>query len=1007
MAGTPELLASFVGAINSGATSGQSLPYNTALYPNYTAFAFICLQSSGYISATIPVSATQTQVLNQVGQIVNVPDNFLGMIAITGEAKGLYRTISFDLYGVAKETPSATPCTAPTTVWLTDTIVMEGTTTLNWSGAGNGTGSTDYLINNYLVQYRDVDAGGQAGAWTDLQSVPVQSGTTSGSCTVSPPSTHGSHREFRVKAKCLSETYDSDFSAAPYPALYSNPVPTTPTNLQISPTLFESGNISLSWSPSTDTTNRVAGYNLQARTRSSSSASWGEWGDVTAQIDIGVQTVSTVCSPALDRGAQIQYRVCAYDDYNAYGAYAVFTEVTRNSAPTPPTNFRASVSVWESGDITLSWNASTDADGNLDHYSIVYQKSSDGETWDAGTSYTASNTSYVFTPPSGIARGDYLKFTLTAVDALGAESSAVTVTVRKNRAPSSVAGKTIAPLVYETGNITLSWTASTDPDGGVDHYALQYRVRAEDESYGSTWTNDGNVTGTTVSKAPQLDRGSYIQYRIRAVDIYGAASSWGQFTEVQRNTQMGAPTNLSVSPALFENDTISVSWSAPAGDKAVDHYEIAYSVSSNGFTWGSPVTLVSSTEDTTYSVASSVFGVSRGQYVRIMVRSFDEYGVDSSWATANTRKNSVPTAPASLSFPAGTLFFENMPVSVTFPAGTDVDGNLASYDIALMVGNTEAAVMAATPASGDIVATQQHSAGTASYTVSVSRTTQRGQYIRAAVRSVDTFGVVSGWVYTQNAMEHNVLPRPPVMMFPGDDDPPAVSLSKDPIFGIFPVSGSELKTLTYEVKITQGATTVCDWKQVLVDYPGAPAVIRGFRCGLNLSPGNYSIKPRVSDGLGSSVEGNAVDFTVAAPSWGREIQSGSIISSNGFYTKNGSLIMPEGTTVTEEVMDTTEDISVENEVMFMTSSISHQADLRELLQVTNARRAWFSLAGIEYSTEVGYFANWLPQMQQLCIALSMCYWNADEPGMDIPIMPGSNYPRADIINAIRALAENL
>lgn len=1000
---TPEKLGStFVGYVNSGQSIGNSFYYNTALYPDYTAFAFVCIKTNGNISATISISATETVVLNQKDQIVNVPDNYLGTVQMVGPNPpiGGYRELHFDLYGVKKEAVIPTPCTAPSTVTL-DATLVNTSTTLRWSGASGGTNNA---ITGYDIQYcEETSAGsGSFGSWQSYASVGVVS-----ACTVNAAATSGVARQFRVRTMgAAGESYYSGYTSCAS-SLVKNTPPTAPTDLTVSPTLFEYGNVTLTWSPSVDTTNRVVGYNLQYRTRSSTSASWGNWTDVTVTTEEEGGTVTAVVSPVLDRGAQIQYQVCGYDDLDAYGAYAVFPEITRNSAPTTPTGFRSSVSIWENGAIALTWNASTDADNNLDNYVVQYQTSSDGETWSEAVTATTTTTTYSVTPPSSLGRGDYIRFSVKAVDALGAESSEATATVRRNRLPSQPGNRVITPAVFETESLSLSWSASTDPDGSVDHYDLQYQTRTENGSYGTTWTNDGSTAETSITKTPSLARGSFIRYRVRAVDNLGAASAYQQFNqEVQRNKQIGAPTSPAASPAVYETESITFTWAAPAGDHTVDHYEVAYAVSTNGTTWSTETILEDDTDVLTYTVASSTFGAARGNYVRLMVRAYDTYNVASAWATATVRRNSAPTAPTYLHFSITTGIFEAMPVTVVYPASTDADGNLASYQIALMVADTEAAVTALTPAAADIVLTRAAAAGDDVITSEITRTVNRGQYIRAAVRAVDAMGAQSAWTYTAGAMKRNVLPSKPVITTPGDEDPPATCLSPNPIFAVAP-GRSDADTLTYDAQIsTIAGVIVCEWKTVHTEHPNEPAGLPGFRCGINLEPGTYKIKVRVTDGLGSYVESDEVPFTVAAPSWGRVIQSGSIISSNGFYLEDNALSMPDGTTVTNEIMDTTEDVVAENEVLSMTTNISHQEDLRELLNVVNARRAWFSLGPVAYRTEVGYFANWLPQMQQMAFALSECGFIAGEPDLDVYV-PGSNYPRASIINAVRGLAENL
>lgn len=88
-----------------------------------------------------------------------------------------------------------TACGAPTACAVNDTL-STGNVTLSWSGAKDG---TENAITGYEIQYRDSIDGSSWGSWTALKT--VASTSTSASLSVSPPSTAGNYRQFRVRTQ--------------------------------------------------------------------------------------------------------------------------------------------------------------------------------------------------------------------------------------------------------------------------------------------------------------------------------------------------------------------------------------------------------------------------------------------------------------------------------------------------------------------------------------------------------------------------------------------------------------------------------------------------------------------------------------------------------------------------------------------------------------------------------------------------------------------------------------
>lgn len=132
-----------------------------------------------------------------------------------------------------------------------------------------------------------------------------------------------------------------------------------------------------------------------------------------------------------------------------------------------------------------------------------------------------------------------------------------------------------------------------------------------------------------------------------------------------------------------------------------------------------------------------------------------------------------------------------------------------------------------------------------------------------------------------------------------------------------------------------------------------------------LSAGSHTIATRVVDAMG--VAGPEVTRTimVASAAWTRAISTGTVIAN---------------------------------------ASISHRTEIAQMRDRVNGVRAYYGLGVIALPGTVGTFKDWLSQMQALQAGIGACYTLT---GRAAPawIAPAKNYPRADVINQIRAAVE--
>ena len=192
--------------------------------------------------------------------------------------------------------------------------------------------------------------------------------------------------------------------------------------------------------------------------------------------------------------------------------------ITVNSVPNTPATITVPNTIRGGSDVTVSWTASTDPDGNLEGY-IVERSYNGGSSW--SQIYQGRTTGTTTTVPFGTETG---MFRVCAYDTAGAKSGWRTSenrTVVNNRAP--VAPPSISvPLSPAGGDkLTITWTASTDADGNLEGYELERQ-----------WDGAGAFTriykGAALSYQDSIPKGSHtsVIYRVRAYDSFASYSSY-------------------------------------------------------------------------------------------------------------------------------------------------------------------------------------------------------------------------------------------------------------------------------------------------------------------------------------------------------------------------------------------------------------------------------------------------------------------------------------------------
>ena len=178
--------------------------------------------------------------------------------------------------------------------------------------------------------------------------------------------------------------------------------------------------------------------------------------------------------------------------------------ITTNTAPTTPPSITIPSSISGGSTITVSWGASTDADGNLSGYTLQRSANGGGFT----QVYQGASTSYTDTAPTN---ADTLQYRVQAYDTQGETSGWTT----SDQIPVyGVPTLTVPQMVMQGQSATIRWTAVE----GADSYTLQRKANTD-----ADWTQVYSGAATTFSET--VGSWTSVQYRVQAV-FSGTPGGW-------------------------------------------------------------------------------------------------------------------------------------------------------------------------------------------------------------------------------------------------------------------------------------------------------------------------------------------------------------------------------------------------------------------------------------------------------------------------------------------------
>lgn len=190
--------------------------------------------------------------------------------------------------------------------------------------------------------------------------------------------------------------------------------------------------------------------------------------------------------------------------------------VFQNTAPSTPASISVPSSINGGTSITVSWAASTDAEGNLEGY-IVERSTNGGSSW--SQIYQGSATSTSNSVPFGT---ESVTYRVKAYDSAGLESgwkTSSTVMVTNNTAPGAPGSLTVPAIVKGGSTLAISWTAASDSEGNLSGYELERQVD------NGSWTQI--YKGPALAYTDTITAGwNTVAYRVRSYDTYNATSTY-------------------------------------------------------------------------------------------------------------------------------------------------------------------------------------------------------------------------------------------------------------------------------------------------------------------------------------------------------------------------------------------------------------------------------------------------------------------------------------------------
>ena len=279
--------------------------------------------------------------------------------------------------------------------------------------------------------------------------------------------------------------------------------------------VYPGNTANIAWVYSDPEGHEVSTISLERYYQAKNSTTWNKTALTVSSSTTSVQDAI----PLAYNGGSVYYLLKFQDEYGAVGTKQSSSyQLQTVTAPTAPASITYPLSINGGDTITISWGASTDVENNIAGYEV--DRTYNGTSW---TNVYRANQPNVRTTTSLVEFGqDSVIYRVRAFDSTGMYSDYTignTATIHNNQKPSVPSSITVPSSISTGQSIVIKWGASTDPDGDTITYVLERKVNGGSYAVVAQTANL-NYTDTVGSSW------TTVQYRVKAVDSYGASSQY-------------------------------------------------------------------------------------------------------------------------------------------------------------------------------------------------------------------------------------------------------------------------------------------------------------------------------------------------------------------------------------------------------------------------------------------------------------------------------------------------
>ena len=302
------------------------------------------------------------------------------------------------------------------------------------------------------------------------------------------------------------------------------------------------------------------------------------------------------------------------------------------TAPSVPTNVHATSNA--NGTVTVTWTDPQSSNGSaITGYAVSPSPQCASCTYGNLTGSNVTSTTI-----SGLTRGSWYNFTVTATNLVGTSSPSVAsnsvIAPDVPTAPTNASATT-----NQDGSVTVSWTDPSNNGSPITNYTVVPSPACGSCTY-------SNLNGATLSAATVsgLTRGATYSFTVTATNGVGTGGASAASNSVVAPNVPGAPT---IGTAVYGNGSASVSWTAPGasnGSTIVGYVVTPYI----GGSAQTPQTFAST------ATTQTATGLTNGQAYTFKVAAINGVGTGAQSAASNAvTPATTPGAPTSPSASAG------------------------------------------------------------------------------------------------------------------------------------------------------------------------------------------------------------------------------------------------------------------------------------------------------------------------------------------------------------------